>query len=558
MSASESGTGRPGRRRGTWTLLVGLTFVAVALRYPGSHELGVDSFGIHSIVNVILQTGSMGWLVTPYSYLGLAPMSYPPAVPLSVASFAAVSGLDVEPAIFAYSWFLAVLLVGTAFLLGRAASGSDLVGCLISFLVVSASGMVSFTSWILSTRGTFLVLVPFVMALLLKAAQSRGNRSLQTWTPIGIALGVMALVHLMWLMFVPLLIAAMLLQRIAKAEEAALRHRTPFSRRGWMVLLTLAGLCLVAVVLVLLRLPGAYDLSGFPTLTGGPLPDSLLTRMAVYFATILGVGIVLLPLGIVNAAMVPIRAKRYALVALAGAFLPASMDPIYGVLLALPLTLTLVGMAFGTQRGHAFRPRLFGGSVVLLSALILCAAVVAVPQLVTVPRASGIACGQGVAIDGQTYDAGAYLSGQARGQEMTFVSDDPLNSARVEAISGVPAVEGAAGLATLGFPWLRSRGDIHFRTAPDLLSSMLTAQQVLTVREWISGTSSLYDYYTGKHTYLLLQTTPETLLGNQLVQYYSVHYAVQVCPTPANPFFTYLHDESFVTFSNGMERVYVV
>ncbi|TLZ76207.1 MAG: hypothetical protein E6K08_06620 [Methanobacteriota archaeon] len=80
-------------------VLLSVTLLTIVLRYPGDHERGVDSFSFHALAAVVVQTGSMGWLVNAWSYFGLSPFSYPPAVPVSIAAFVELSGLSVEAAI---------------------------------------------------------------------------------------------------------------------------------------------------------------------------------------------------------------------------------------------------------------------------------------------------------------------------------------------------------------------------------------------------------------------------------------------------------------------------
>jgi hypothetical protein len=531
---------------------------SVVLRYPVAHELGVDSFQIHSIVNIIAETGSMDWLVNYWAYFGLNPMSYPPAVPITVAAFAGFAGISVETAILCFSLLMGVTVTFTSFLLGRAVSGNDRIGCLTAFLISSSYAVVSFTNWILSTRGAFLVFVPFILALMLKEVSAKRRLSWPTLGPLMTTLAVLSLIHLMWLMFVPLLLATSLFARVAATEEAVLRHRSPYARRGRIVVLSLSGIGSISAALVFLRLPGAYDLSGSPTLTGAIIPDSTVTRMLVYYATMAGLGLALLPLGLMKLLRLPERRRQYLGIAMAASFLPAMLEPIYGVLLAVPAILAIVALSFYRIRG----PREEKGATMRLSvamcAMALCLAVILAPAVITVPRTSAVGCSQSPSIDPEAYDAGLYLRDQASYGHFSFVWDNSLNAARIEAVSGQPAVEGISGLATLGYPWLAKQAVIQFRPSDDPLSSLFTNQQLMDAKEWIPATSSQYDYFAGKHIALLWQTDPQTYLGSRILLFYSATYAVEVCRGSDTPFFTYLHSHSYVTYADDMEKIYRV
>ena len=150
-------------------VLLSVTLLTIVLRYPGDHERGVDSFSFHALAAVVVQTGSMGWLVNAWSYFGLSPFSYPPAVPVSIAAFVELSGLSVEAAILVYALLLGAVAGWTAFLLGRAVFHKDSPALVLSFLFSISGGVVAFTNWNLSSRGSLLVFVPLVLALTIRA-----------------------------------------------------------------------------------------------------------------------------------------------------------------------------------------------------------------------------------------------------------------------------------------------------------------------------------------------------------------------------------------------------
>ena len=98
----------------TLFLLAAITVGSLAMRYPSGNEVGVDSYTIHALADTIAQQGRMGWLISPLSYFGLAPFSYAPAVPVSLAGLEELSGLGGEPSVLVYSLLLGAITPWTS------------------------------------------------------------------------------------------------------------------------------------------------------------------------------------------------------------------------------------------------------------------------------------------------------------------------------------------------------------------------------------------------------------------------------------------------------------
>src|SRR5207247_5889384 len=190
-------------------VLLSVTLLTIVLRYPGDHERGVDSFSFHALAAVVVQTGSMGWLVNAFSYFGLSPFSYPPAVPVSIAAFVELSGLSVEAAILVYALLLGAVAGWTVFLLGRAVFHKDSPALILSFLFSISGGVVAFTNWNLSSRGSLLVFVPLVLALTIRAVRSVPPKSWTMWLAAAWLSVVLVLFHSMCLLLFALLSAAL-------------------------------------------------------------------------------------------------------------------------------------------------------------------------------------------------------------------------------------------------------------------------------------------------------------------------------------------------------------
>lgn len=542
--------------KGPYAMLAAIATVAVLLRYPWGHEYGVDSFVIHGLADLVVQTGSLGWLISPASYFGLAPLSYPPAVPVDLAVFASLSGLPMEGAVAVYCMLLGAAVAVNGFVLGRATFHRDSIGCVLAFLMGVTGGVLSFTNWTLSTRGTFLVLLPLALALLIRAVTSEGSTARRSWQMVIVVVFVMSLVHLLWLLLVPLMITAWLFKRAAREEDKALRRRFGSAWRRQASTWTLAALEICFLIVLYDYFPQNFPLDQFPALHGGVLPDLLVVRMAVYFATVMSVAILLVPIGLLRILGDASRTRKVTVISLALAFLPFALDPIYGALLATPVVLLVVAACFIRPFRSRNHTESQSRTISIAVAVVMGTSVLIAPALLTVGRTTAVRCGQGSSIDPQAYTAALYVRYLSSGREQTFAWDDSLNAARVEAISGVPAFEPLTGTGVLGFPWLARKAGIELAYPANLVSSLISQQQVYTVREWMPGLSKQYDYFGGKHVNILLGSTRDSPVALQLLGFYQTDYAVEICNGGNTVFFSSLNPVSYLTYSNGMESVY--
>jgi len=499
----------------------------------------------------------MAWLVTPLSYLGLAPMSYAPAVPTTVAAFSALSGLNTETAILAYSMLLGMVVTWNAFLLGFSISRRNPVGLVLAFLVSTAGGVIAFTDWTLSTRGTFIAILPLALALFVRAMTQETKNHKQRWIPFGLVVFSLALVHLMWLMLIPMILGAWMLYRIAVTEESLLRMSFSPRTRSRIALATYMMVGIIFSLLLYRELTQFLVPLAFPSIRGGVIPDTLYTRAGVYLTTMAGLGIVLAPVGIFQAVRIVGRRQRYSVLSLAVVFVPLVMDPAYGILIAIPVLLLFSASAIrpacsAQERTHSKRP-----IAVVVAAAVMAIVIVVVPAIVTVPRVSALPCGQsGGMIDLRTYDLSLHLRYTNSGAPFTFISDSAVISARVEAISGRPSVEPILSIGVLEYPWLAERTTITLTRTDEPLTSLLQQQQLLKVNEWIQGIPGQRDYYLGKHTLLLLNNGLDSRVSSSIMDYYHTTYAIQTCSAGDTSFFSEIQSEGYVVFVNEAERIY--
>lgn len=152
-------------------LLLLLIILNLVLRFPVTpNETGNDSFYYHTLANSISSFGHAKWLIHPLSIFGLYPYSDEIAGPLEASIISQCIGIGMEWTIWLFSVFLGVLSIFTAYLLaGEIKKGDDIFKFLVAFGFSTSQSMLCSTTWCLSTRGLFLVLLPLFIYLMLKS-----------------------------------------------------------------------------------------------------------------------------------------------------------------------------------------------------------------------------------------------------------------------------------------------------------------------------------------------------------------------------------------------------
>ena len=154
-------------------LLACLLALNMILRYPATpHEIGWDTFGIHILANSISEFGWAKWLVHPLSIGGFYPNSYASAVPFLVSGISQCTGIDMEWTVWLSSTLMGFFAIFFAYILAGAIRDEDLFKFLVAFGYSVAPGLLYFSTWQLSTRGLFIVLLPLFIYLLLKTRDS--------------------------------------------------------------------------------------------------------------------------------------------------------------------------------------------------------------------------------------------------------------------------------------------------------------------------------------------------------------------------------------------------
>ena len=155
--------------RSNFILLGLLILLNIILRIPSyPHQTGYDSFSTSLLANLISLYGHAGWWVHSLSIFGMYPYSYASAVPFILSGISQLSGLEMEITVLILDVFMGLLSIFTAYLLAGMIRDDDLFKFLVAFGCSTAQGMLVFTTWDVSTRGLFIVMLPLFTYLVLR------------------------------------------------------------------------------------------------------------------------------------------------------------------------------------------------------------------------------------------------------------------------------------------------------------------------------------------------------------------------------------------------------
>jgi len=157
-------------KRVVYCILSALTFANILFRYPidVGHELGADTTFIHTLTTGIILQGHAAWILHPLSYFGLYALSYPSAVPFTLASTSLTLGIPVEGCMLLFGWIIATAGGLGAYLAARSIRRDDLFSLAVAVLFSVTPFYLKDTFWVGSSRGFVVGLVPVLVLLLVK------------------------------------------------------------------------------------------------------------------------------------------------------------------------------------------------------------------------------------------------------------------------------------------------------------------------------------------------------------------------------------------------------
>ncbi len=146
-----------------------LVILNISMRFPTTpHEIGHDSFAIHALSNSISEFGYAKWWINPTSIFGFYPYSYASLIPFLLSGISQTTGIDMEWVIWLFCVIFGVFSIFAAYIMAGIFENDDVFKFLVAFGFSLSPGILNYTTWTITTRGLFIIMLPLFIYLLLK------------------------------------------------------------------------------------------------------------------------------------------------------------------------------------------------------------------------------------------------------------------------------------------------------------------------------------------------------------------------------------------------------
>ena len=264
-------------KRTKYMLFGSLIFIAISLRYPFTpHEIGWDSYFIHGLINSLNHQGNLSsWWVHPLSPFGFTPFSYASAVPILVSAFSQMSGLSIESSIWLFGILYGILGVFGSYLVAKEVFNDDNYIFLVVFGFTTSEVFLGYTTWTITTRGTFITILPFFLFLLLRNAKSKKFNKF-TFLAILVFVLLVAIHHLYTFLILPIILYALIKHiNISKKIE-----KNKSSRK---IINIICGIFLfIIILLIMLDIITSKSLTGISKGTYESKIDLIINTIKIY------------------------------------------------------------------------------------------------------------------------------------------------------------------------------------------------------------------------------------------------------------------------------------
>jgi hypothetical protein len=290
-------------RKVNYCILLALVFITIVFRFPigVDHEMGSDTTFVHTMANSIAQDGYAKWILHPSSYFGLYALSYPSAAPFVLSSVFLVSDITIEGAVFLFGQILAIVGVISAYIMAKLIRDDDIFAHSIALLFTLAPFYIKDTTWVASSRGFVVALLPFFLLLLIKHMKTKDLRYLILSLAVFLVLGSM---HRMGLLVILIFIAYILALPLHLVTQRLRFSLIRFEKPMRFALVFLALIAFLSIFYIQFQFPGIsgsnvveqYERGAI--LSGRSFP-ALLINMGVSFVGRVGLLLPLAPIGLI-------------------------------------------------------------------------------------------------------------------------------------------------------------------------------------------------------------------------------------------------------------------
>jgi len=154
--------------------LLTLVMLSIALRYPHtSHQIGADGFFNNTMARIIIQDGHANWILSPFSYMGLGPFSYPAAIHFILATISQLTNSSTYVSVIYFNFILGICGTLFSFMMVKELTHSNEIALLSSFIFSTSPEFLWLTTWNNSSRPMVMVFFLLLVYFLFKTEYAK-------------------------------------------------------------------------------------------------------------------------------------------------------------------------------------------------------------------------------------------------------------------------------------------------------------------------------------------------------------------------------------------------
>jgi len=225
-----------------------LLILTIIIRIPNiPNEKGVDSFYIHSLSKYIQNDGYAKWTINPLSLFGLYPYSYSSGISYLLVIISETTSLNLHISILFFS-----IVVGIIGFLGmqifiKKYTDNFLFQTIATFIFVTSPLFVNYSTWTISTRAPFMILIPYLLWIVLKYDQTKNIKYIYLFACITL---ISLITHRMFMLILITLIPSYFLAKyFYKNKDKIIKNK---------ILLLILGIVILILFLIQFSNIGPY------------------------------------------------------------------------------------------------------------------------------------------------------------------------------------------------------------------------------------------------------------------------------------------------------------
>lgn len=234
-----------------------LILLSIAIRYPTTpHELGADGFFNNSMARFIVRDGYANWMLSPFSYMGLGPFSYPSAIHFFTSCVSQVADIQIEESVLFMNFALGICSVLFSFMMVKELSRNNEIALLSSFFFSISPEFLRLTMWNGSSRSMVMVFFLLLVYLLFKTQYARRSESHSSYIESSFTfitftlLFIVSTMHRMWVFAIFIVIGYMMARPLHSVKKMVKIRSGLWNNKKHMIITTAIFGIWIGVILI--------------------------------------------------------------------------------------------------------------------------------------------------------------------------------------------------------------------------------------------------------------------------------------------------------------------